>query len=333
MPTPDPIVIQDYTVTPYGRPDLDGRFRWRLAGPGRHGGITGNFGHASRSEARDRATAWLIEQGLIADPTAPAPKPTTEPSAARRSPFKADNPRRLTVNPDALPGQCRIVGCTNRAKARGLCGKHYMAAKADGCFDQVAAPAKPHTVVGGLARQAQRRETERLALSVPILPLTDAEIEAALRAAGPPGPSEADRLREIIREATGLLSHVRLDEEPEDNAAGLVPRIRAALSAAVESERRKAAAEISDLSRSLAAAERGTDTLAALYLLFGVENDADLLAAARLAIGPAERTPAGWLVYADSLRERADAAQDRAEKLTRAAELRAEAERLEREAA
>lgn len=56
----------------------------------------------------------------------------------------------LIVNPNAALRECRIVGCTNTTRWRGLCHKHYTAAHRQGLLEQVGLPIQSsETKLGG----------------------------------------------------------------------------------------------------------------------------------------------------------------------------------------
>jgi hypothetical protein len=83
VPTPKPITIDAFTIAPYGRPDAEGCYRWRLKGPGATGSVERTFAANPRIMIEKKAREWLVEQGLIGESVAPASAPESAPVSDR----------------------------------------------------------------------------------------------------------------------------------------------------------------------------------------------------------------------------------------------------------
>lgn len=174
---PATIFLGPYTVVPFGIPEAK-HYQWRLKGP--DGGELRTFPHGSRRSAESAASDWLDAKGLdrrpVPAPQALAPLPplaalpplviTAPEVAAAAVPVPPELPAWAVINPDALPGMCRIVGHDHPARWRGLCAQAYKAAHirgrlADGrsLLDVLALPARSRSEAarsGAATRIAKR---------------------------------------------------------------------------------------------------------------------------------------------------------------------------------
>ena len=113
------------------------------------------------------APAPLVEAPV---PTQPEPVP---PEAHVEQ--KADLPP-IRIDPDALPGKCRILGCEKRTRTRGLCEKHYAYAHRTRILDQVGLPPLPGKERARLVSQAKMQKKAIRSLETPLRPALETEV-------------------------------------------------------------------------------------------------------------------------------------------------------------
>ncbi len=178
-----------YTLRPYGTPDSEGRFRWRLHGPGSMGPVlrfTYTYTSAIVATVRESANHAGLDLG-------PSPRP--------EAPM-------LTVKANPSPHVCRIEGCNYPATVRGCCQPHYDKARHAGVRDTVCLPATPapeRTAVGAAKAKAPVAPVKPAKAAPNVSTTVPDEAVTAIRLA--PGPDAlpdghpGHAIRQAIREA------------------------------------------------------------------------------------------------------------------------------------